>query len=96
MELTNTYKIEDCIHCNFEFALSEKFLKRRRNDHKVFYCPRCGKGMVCSELSDVARLKRQLTNVQACCVEYEEKAEALEKSKRAYKGHVTRLKKRIA
>lgn len=42
------------------------------------------------------KLERQLKQEQACCISAREKANALERSNRALKGHVTRLKKKVA
>lgn len=96
MNLAIEYAVEDCIHCGFQFALPDTFICRRKQDHKSFYCPSCRGSMHWPQLSDEERLRRQLENVQSCCVEYEQKAANLEKSRRALKGHVTRLKKKVA
>lgn len=93
MEIAVQYTVEDCTQCGFQFALPDSFVKRRREDHKSFYCPSCKNGMYWPQLSDKERLKRQLKNVQGCCVEYQEKATHLERSRRSYKGHLNRLKK---
>ena len=92
MDFTVHYKIEDCISCGFQFALPASFIKRKREDHGSFYCPSCKNGMYFPGLSDKERLKQQLHNVQECCVQYEQKAISLERSRRSYKGHMTRLK----
>jgi len=106
MDFNINYTVEYCLHCSFQFALPNAFISRRREDHKSFYCPACGNNMYWPQLSDKEKLRRklknqrrletQLKNVQACCVEYEQKADQLEKSRRAFKGHVTRLKMKVA
>ncbi len=93
MDLVVQYTVKACNHCGFQFALPNSFVARRREDHKSFHCPSCGHSMYWPQLSDKERLKRQLKNVQACCVEYQEKAISLERSRRSYKGHLNRRKK---
>lgn len=100
MMITCQFIPENCTSCSFRFALPEYFIKQRMEDHKSFYCPACGIKMYWPQLSDKERLlreknklKSQLQNVQECCNEFAEKAESLQNSNRALKGHITRLKK---
>jgi len=51
-------------------------------------------GMHWPQLSEKEKLKKQLSSVQDCCVEYEKKVETLRNSRKALKGHVTRLKRK--
>jgi len=92
MDLIVQYQVENCSSCGFQFALPTSFIKCRRDDHKSFYCPACKNSMYYPGLSDKEKLVQQLHNAQECCVEYEQKAVSLERSRRSYKGHVTRLK----
>jgi predicted RNA-binding Zn-ribbon protein involved in translation (DUF1610 family) len=92
MELTTTYNVTSCASCDFQFALPVAFIKRRKNDHKSFYCPSCGELTYWPQLSDKERLEHQLSSVQECCTQYEEESESLHRSNIALKGHLTRKK----
>lgn len=72
MKLITEYRVVDCASCSFQFALPNNFIERREDDHKLFYCPSCGKTMYWPPLSDKEILKRQLRDVQTCCVWYKE------------------------
>lgn len=91
---TVQYTIESCLNCNLHFGLPTDFMNQLRKCHNTFYCPACKHPMYYSKLSNEEILKRQLKDIQACCVEYEAKTELLKKSNRALKGQVTKLKKK--
>ena len=95
MEFTIEYTVIDCTHCDFQFALPNAFITRRRCDHRGFVCPSCVGRMAYNSLNDKERLKRQLSDVQECCTRYEEESESLYRSNVALKGHITWKKKQL-
>lgn len=83
-----------CAACGIVFAAPEKWVENRENDHKMFYCPK-GHRQHFPQESDKERLRRQLTSKKECCLRAELAVEHIKKSAVAYKGHVTRLKKKL-
>jgi len=50
---------ETCCNCGIVFAMPLDFQRRRRDDHKLFYCP-SGHGQHYTGATEAQRLKRQL------------------------------------
>ena len=94
MQLQTTWSVHRCISCKALYAMPKSVENTYRESHEEFYCPYCRQSHYYPQENSEERLKRQLKDVQACCTEYEEKAENLEKSRRALKGHVTRLRQK--
>lgn len=82
----------ECGTCGVVYALTKQFERERLKDHGTFYCPN-GHTWHYPQESEEERLKRMLGQKRKCCIAAREKANALERSCSAYKGHVTRLKK---
>lgn len=92
------FEVHTC-DCGITWAFPVNFGKRRREDHKSFYCPN-GCTRYYPKESTEDKLKRQLENTkgqlknaQECCIEYEDKVNTLERSRDSYKGHFNRLKR---
>ncbi len=93
-----------CIHCFATFGLNSEHDRMRREDHKEFWCPVCGKEMVFrAGNSDADRLRRELAAERAqldqikADRDYQRRARTkAEKSLTATRGVVTRIKNRVA
>lgn len=96
MELITEWSQHRCIKCKALYAMPKMVENEYRDTHETFYCPYCKQAHHYPQETDEERLKRQLKNVQYCCDQYEQKSERLELSRRALKGHVTRLKQKTA
>jgi len=87
--------LEQCCNCGMSFGLPVDYRKRRINDHQTFYCPN-GHGQSYKGESEAERLKRQLEWEQGRVKRLENSLEIEQRSVSAYKGQVTKLKKRAA
>ena len=95
------YEAVTCGACQFHFALPAGFVKQRRGDGKKFYCP-AGCHVNWSDNTE-ARLKRELDAETRNRQYYESRAaseraakEHAQRSAKAYAGHLTRVKRRVA
>lgn len=80
-------------HCGIPFAIPDDLYRSRRADGKEFYCPQ---GHSCSyRETENARLARQLRNSQDRAANLLAERDQAEASRRAWKGHVTRLRNRV-
>jgi hypothetical protein len=106
MAATMTYVgvlvIEECCACHITFAMPADFQRRCRDagPKMTFHCP-LGHPQRYSA-SETQRLKDQLAaerrrreNAETLAVAAHDQATAAERSKRAYKGQLTRARKRI-
>ena len=96
--LSSEFEIEVCINCQVTFAVTDEYAKARRRDHKSFRCPN-GHSQYYPAKSNEEKLKEQVKRCQADAdfweENYDKKEEALiqvDRSRSAYKGHLTRLK----
>ena len=87
--------IHECGSCGVTWAITKGYEDARREDHKTFYCPN-GCSRHYPQENKEEKLKRLLNSERKCCVAAREEANTLERSYRAYKGHVTRLKARVS
>lgn len=98
---TAVLSIMDCGECGAIFGVTREFDSRRRDDGKTFYCP-SGHARVYRETEktklekQLASTKQQLQWAQSSGQAARDQAKAAERSARAYKGHLTRMRKRIA
>ena len=92
---TGSLTVVGCGHCYMDFAVPQSFLARRKQDGKTFYCPDGHKMSYGSE-SDNEKLRRQLRSYEARIVHAQDQRIAAERSAAAYKGQVTKIKKRVA
>jgi hypothetical protein len=99
---TGVLAIEECYSCHIRFAMPEDFQRRCREagPKMTFHCP-LGHAQ-CYSVSDAQRLREQLDGwrrraerAETLAVAANDQATAAERSKRAYKGHLTRERKRI-
>jgi len=96
-----TLAVVECASCNMDFGVTQMFQKARRNDHKVFYCPK-GCHNYYSGDSEEEKLRKQLEtqrqqNARAwdAAREAEERAREEKRRAAAARGQVTKIKKRV-
>jgi len=94
-------EVTDCCNCGTYFAMPRRLYNARRQDGRTFYCPN-GHPMVFSQ-SEVDRLKGELAKAarnlelsETRRRQANERADAIERSRSAIKGQVTKIKNRIA
>ena len=99
---TVVLQIASCCSCGVIFALTADLDKRRREDHGYFYCPNghsqhyAGKTEAQKLREQLEAVERQRDRAQARGDSWRDQAHAAERSARAVKGHLTRLRRRIA
>ena len=84
-----------CCNCGIDFSVPEHWLKCRRNDHKWFYCPNGHQQYFAQESTEEKAIRRAQRAEQNLAYE-SERADASERSARAFKGQVTKLKRRAS
>lgn len=98
------YKIITCggEKCGITYAVPEVWYNQKRNDHTGFFCPN-GCSRVFKGESDEDRLRRENQRLIQKRAELEDdirerdkKLENERKRSTAFKGHVTRIKNRVA
>ncbi|PZE33973.1 hypothetical protein DEJ21_14080 [Curtobacterium sp. MCSS17_006] len=101
-EHTITLTTIECANCHMTFGVPELWEKDRRRKHDGFYCPN-GHPLVFNGESDVDK-ERRLRKAAERSRDYarvareaaEDQAAAAERSSRSYRGHLTRLRNKIA
>ncbi len=99
-----TLYIQTCCHadCGLVFGMPVDFDTARRRDHKTWYCPRghgqsyTGKSDLEKERERAERAERNAEYLRTSRQAAWDQAGAAERSARAYRGHLTRLRNRIA
>ncbi len=94
MKLSIEFHVIQC-SCGLSYALPLDWIKERRKDHKIFYCPACKEGQYYPNESNRERLERLLGQERNCCISAREDANYFEKKAQGYKGYATRLKKAL-
>lgn len=99
---TETLTLIYCANCGMAFGITEDYEDRRRKDHASFYCPR-GHSQSWSAKSEEEILREKLEAAKNSeqwwrdrSKREEEAKETARRQRDAYKGHTTRLKKRVA
>jgi hypothetical protein len=99
LDYTDTLTIVECYKCHISFAMPRFFERQCKQEGGTFWCP-AGHPQVYAETEN-GELKKQLAREQAQRERAEtraraatDQAQASERSKRAYKGQVTKLKNR--
>lgn len=82
----------DCCVCGVTLAMPADYEKRRKEDHASFYCLN---GHTQAFQGETAQ-EKELRLAKQQAVEAQRSREASERSKAAYKGHLTRMRNRIA
>lgn len=58
-----SFTVVHCGNCNMAFALNDAYVRRRRDDHKTWYCPE-GHGNYYSGKSEAEKLRVQLEQTE--------------------------------
>lgn len=97
------FQITDCANCGVIFAITERFDSERRSSGKNFYCPNGhplvynnGKSALDIERDKRERAERAAEYARASCDAARDQARAAERTNIALRGHLTRLRNRIA
>ena len=103
---TMVFNVIECASCGIPFAITAEFEKRRREDHKDFYCPN-GHSLVFNGPSEserrakeaekrAERLERQVQAEKDRVQFWRDEHDATKRSLTATKGQLTKTKKRVA
>lgn len=88
-----TVETLDCATCGVVFGIDRRFIAQRRKDGRDFYCPN-GHSLSFKE-SDADRLRRRVKSLEAQTTHERDQRQAAERSARAYKGQVTKIRRRV-
>jgi len=98
---TVSIKTETCCRCGCVFGMEEGFMRDRRNDHQSFYCPN-GHGQHYTGKTDAQKAREEADSQRERALEVErwwrqeqQEHARTELSRRAYKGQVTKIKRRV-
>lgn len=94
--------VVECYRCHTTFAMTAFLDRQLRDDHdRLFWCP-AGHSQVYGGKSEKKLLEEQLEAARSLAARESERrkfaeqvAEAAKQSRAAYRGHVTRLKRRL-
>jgi hypothetical protein len=89
-----TLEETSCCECGVTFAVPDTWLAKRRENGSGFYCPN-GHGLAFKK-SEAAKLREQLEAEQRRVIRISNERDAAERSASAFKGQVTKIKKRAA
>lgn len=91
-ELT-TLNVLHCADCGMPFAITEQFERRRREDHRNFYCP-SGHVNVYRGKSEEQKAKERADYLERQLANRDEDLRAARASLTATKGQLTRVRRR--
>lgn len=94
-QLGYTFEAHQCGTCGVVWALDIQYLEARREDHEGWLCPN-GHSFVFNGPSETERLRQQLERERTRSGRIAAERDQIEASRRAVKGVVTKLKKRIS
>jgi hypothetical protein len=93
-EITIKLDVLTCGNCGIGFGVDEKVIAQRRRDHQTFYCPN-GCPRHYPHESTEERYKRLYNFAETRLTHTRDQLESTERSRRAYKGQVTRIRRRV-
>ncbi len=95
------YYFQTCCNCGIEFGMFDKWDERLRESHGTFYCPN-GHGQSYTADNREEKLRRERDRLKQQAAEKDDEIRRLEqvntlerRSTAAYKGQVTKIKKRV-
>jgi hypothetical protein len=100
MTYTGTLAIEECCNCHITFAMPSDLQRRLREEGGDFHCP-LGHSQhytttdIQRLTEKLAREERRRRNAETRARAAQDQAQAAEYRTRAYKGQVTRIRKRV-
>lgn len=92
--VTLTLRPQTCYKCGVLFGMESGFDDQRLKDRQTWYCPN-GHGQVYSGKSEAQKLTEQLAAARSLAQRESERRATAERSARAYKGQVTKVKRRV-
>lgn len=99
---TATLSIIECCNCHMDFGITPEFESARRRDHAWFHCP-AGHPQHYPQQSteeklraEIASLEGRIVNVRNQRDRAKEERDSVERSRAAVRGHLTRMRNRIA
>ncbi len=81
--------------CGHTFALPKGRVEQLKESHETFWCPNCKGGNWFPGLSDKEQLEQQVKDLELSVNSAEMRAERSQRSANAYRGHLTRTKRRV-
>ena len=90
-ELTTT----SCGECAAPFALPASIHRKCKNDGRMMWCPTCGSSLTYSKTQNEV-LQLALDAARRRVADQERQLEAVERSRAAMRGQVTKIKNRVA
>jgi hypothetical protein len=93
--------VTDCPSCGVVYALTAEYEQRRREDGNGWKCPNghdisFGKSEATRERERADDAVKRAQSARTAQFAAQDQANAAERSARAYRGHLTRLRKRIS
>ena len=93
--------VSDCPNCGVIYGITTEYENRRREDGKGFYCPNghngsFGEGEIAKAKRLQATAESQMRLARVSRDAARDQAQAAERSARAYRGQVTRIKNKIS
>jgi hypothetical protein len=90
-----------CWSCSIPYGLDQDFNRRNREEGRTWYCPRghatvFGNSKLELAREETERERRRRKQADARATAWQDQAQAAERSARATRGHLTRLRRRIA
>jgi len=85
---------EECCNCHMQFAMTADFQRRRRNDHKSFFCP-AGHSQHYTGATEETRLKRELERREQMLEAERARAVRLADEKAAVQRAHSRMRTRV-
>lgn len=99
---TATLTIIECHKCHMDYGVTPAFNRACRDDHRTFYCPAGhpayypGNSEKEQLEADLARARRQIDWAETSRTAAWDQARTAEYQRRAAKGQLTKIRKRIA
>ena len=85
-------EVKSCLTCGIIYAIPTELIKKRRGDHKSFYCPN-GHSLYFPEMTDEERLSRSLELCQISCENQKRKSRFNDYKARYWRGRATKIQK---
>ena len=99
--ITIGFYVSDCPACGVVYAITEDYEERRRNDGIGFMCPNghtanFGTSRIDQEKKNTENQRRIAEDLRTTLKATRDQLRASERSKASVKGHLTRIRNRIA
>lgn len=91
---TYTLRPQTCCECGVLFGMEVGFDNQRRDDHRRWFCPN-GHSQHYTGKTEAQKLTEQLEAARSLATRERERRATAERSASAYKGQVTKVKRRV-